>query len=105
METFPGGRYSYGLHSIIRTRKGIPASLGHLQLTTGIQLKNCNLTGNIPESFGDLPKCGNLQLNNNKLSGVVPAAVQAHAKWGATTGWKYETNILPQQDGYGLKLQ
>lgn len=83
----------------------IPASLGHLQLATGIQLKNCNLTGNIPESFGDLPKCGNLQLNNNKLSGVVPAAVQAHAKWGATTGWKYETNILPQQDGYGLKLQ
>lgn len=92
METFPGGRYSYGLHSIIRTRKGIPASLGHLQLATGIQLKNSNLTGN-------------LQLNNNKLSGVVPAAVQAHAKWDATTGWKYETNILPQQDGYGLTLQ
>ena len=83
----------------------IPATLGHLQSATGIQLKNCNLTGNIPESFGDLPKCGNLQLNNNKLSGVVPAAVQAHAKWQATSGWKYESNILPQQEGYGLTLQ
>ena len=82
----------------------IPATIGTLKSATGIQLKNCNLTGNIPASFGGLEKCGNLQLNGNKLSGVVPAEVQAHPKWGATTGWKYETNILPQQEGYGLLL-
>ena len=83
----------------------IPYSMGSLKNATGIQLKECNLTGNIPASFGGLEKCGNLQLNGNKLSGVVPEEVQAHAKWQATTGWKYETNILPQQEGYGLTLE
>ena len=82
----------------------IPASIGSLKKATGIQLKECNLTGNIPASFGGLEKCSNLMLNGNKLSGVVPAEVQAHPKWQATSGWKYETNILPQQDGYGLLL-
>ena len=83
----------------------IPATIGTLKKATGIQLKNCNLTGNIPASFGGLEKCGNLQLNGNKLSGVVPAEVQAHAKWLPDSGWKYEVNILPQQDGYGLTLE
>ena len=83
----------------------IPASIGSLKLATGIQLKECNLTGNIPASFGGLEKCGNLMLNGNKLSGVVPAEVQAHPKWQATSGWKYEVNILPQQEGYGLTLE
>ncbi|MBR3405721.1 MAG: hypothetical protein IKG92_02310 [Bacteroidales bacterium] len=82
----------------------IPATIGTLKSATGIQLKNCNLTGNIPASFGGLEKCGNLQLNGNKLSGVVPAEVQAHPKWLPDSGWKYEVNILPQQDGYGLIL-
>ena len=83
----------------------IPPTMGTLTKATGIQLKECNLTGNIPASFGGLEKCGNLQLNGNKLSGVVPAEVQSHAKWQATTGWKYEVNILPQQEGYGLTLE
>ena len=83
----------------------IPATIGTLKAATGIQLKECNLTGNIPASFAGLEKCGNLQLNGNKLSGVVPAEVQAHPKWQATSGWKYETNILPQQEGYGLTLE
>ena len=83
----------------------IPASIGSLKLATGIQLKDCNLTGNIPASFGGLEKCSNLMLSGNKLSGVVPAEVQAHPKWQATAGWKYETNILPQQEGYGLTLE
>ena len=82
----------------------IPASIGTLKKATGIQLKDCNLTGNIPASFGGLEKCGNLMLSGNKLEGIVPAEVQAHPKWQATTGWKYETNILPQQDGYVLRL-
>jgi Leucine-rich repeat (LRR) protein len=83
----------------------IPASIGTLKKATGIQLKECNLTGNIPASFGGLEKCGNLQLNDNKLSGVVPAEVQAHPKWLVDSGWKYEINILPQQEGYGLTLE
>ena len=83
----------------------IPASIGTLKKATGIQLKECNLTGNIPASFGGLEKCGNLQLNGNKLSGVVPAEVQAHPKWLVDSGWKYEINILPQQEGYGLTLE
>lgn len=83
----------------------IPATIGSLKKATGIQLKECNLTGNIPASFGGLEKCGNLQLNGNKLSGVVPAEVQAHPKWLPDSGWKYEVNILPQQDGYGLTIE
>ena len=83
----------------------LPASIGSLKAATGIQLKECNFTGNIPASYAGLEKCGNLWLNGNKLSGVVPAEVQAHPKWQATTGWKYETNILPQQEGYGLTLE
>ena len=79
--------------------------MGSLKAATGIQLKECNLTGNIPASFGGLTKCGNLQLNGNKLSGVIPAEVQAHPKFLPDSGWKYETNILPQQDGYGLTLE
>lgn len=82
----------------------IPATIGSLKKATGIQMKECNLTGNIPATFGGLEKCGNLQLNGNKLSGEVPAEVIAHPKWLPTSGWKYETNILPQQDGYVLTL-
>ena len=83
----------------------IPSSLGYLPAVKNIYLQNCNLTGNIPASFGNLPStCTTLMLKGNKLSGVVPAVVQAHAKWQATTAWKYNTNILPQQSGYELTL-
>ena len=81
----------------------LPASLGNAKKVTSLQLKNCNFTGNIPESYGNLPTtCNQLFLNGNKLKGVVPAAVQAHANW---TKWKPETNIYPQQEGYGLTLE
>ena len=83
----------------------LPASLGTLKAATSIQLKECNFTGNIPASYGGLEKCTSLTLNDNKLLGVVPAEVQAHPKWQATAGWKYETNILPQQENYGLTLE
>ena len=84
----------------------LPASIGNMKNVTSLQLKNGNFTGNIPESYGNLPStCTQLFLNGNKLQGVVPAAVQAHEKWQATTGWKYETNILPQQEGFGLTLE
>ena len=83
----------------------LPASIGNMKKVTSLQLKNGNFTGNIPESYANLPTtCTQLFLNGNRLSGVVPAAVQAHPKWKAESDWKYEVNILPQQEGYGLTL-
>ena len=80
----------------------LPASLGSLTKLTGIQLQNCSFTGNIPAEWGNLPStCKTLFVSGNKLKGVVPAAVQAHTNW---TAWKPATNILPQQEGYGLTL-
>ena len=80
----------------------LPASLGNLTKLTGIQLQNCSFTGNIPAEWANLPgTCKTLNVSGNKLQGVVPAAVQAHANW---TAWKPATNILPQQEGYGLTL-
>ena len=80
----------------------LPASLGKAKKITSLQLKNCNFTGNIPESYANLPTtCSQLFINGNKLQGVIPASVQAHANW---TKWKPETNILPQQEGFGLTL-
>lgn len=79
------------------------------------QIKPCNTqdkrnlrigrrAGNIPESFGNLPaKCTDLRLSGNKMSGVVPAAVKSHANWATgTKKWNPATNILPQQEGFGL---
>jgi len=84
----------------------LPASIGSLTKVTGIQLQSCNFTGNIPAEWGNLPaNCGTLAVNGNKLQGVVPTAVQNHTKWQATSGWKYETKILPQQPGYGLTTE
>jgi hypothetical protein len=81
----------------------LPASLGKAKKITSLQLKNCNFTGNIPESYANLPTtCNQLFINGNKLQGVIPASVQAHANW---TKWKPETNILPQQEGFGLTLE
>jgi len=78
----------------------LPASLGNAKNVTSLQLKNGNFTGNIPESYANLPTtCKQLFVNGNKLSGVVPAAVKAHANWST---WKPATNILPQQEGFGL---
>ena len=80
----------------------LPASLGNNKTVTSIQLKNGNFTGNIPESYANLPvTCKQLFLNGNKLQGVVPAAVQNHTNW-KNDQWKRATNILPQQEGYGL---
>ena len=84
----------------------LPVSFGNINTTAktlSLQLKNCNFTGNIPESYANLPAvCKQLFVNGNKLSGVIPAAVQAHANWDT---WKPATNILPQQDGYVLRLK
>ena len=75
-----------------------------------IRFDDCNFTGNIPESYANIPArqgtaTTQLWLKGNKLSGVVPAAVQAHENWQPKAAWKYETNILPQQEGFGLTLE
>lgn len=88
----------------------LPESVSRSKTVKTIRFDDCNFTGNIPESYANIPaKQGSsttqLWLKGNKLSGVVPAAVQAHENWQATKAWKYETNILPQQEGYGLTLE
>ena len=81
----------------------LPKTFGAFtKMTTGINIANCNFTGNIPEEWANVGNCTTMKLFGNKLKGVVPAAVQAHTKWSA---WKPATNILPQQDGYGLTLE
>lgn len=82
----------------------LPATMGTLKKATGIQLRDCNITGNIPVSFAGLEKCNQLFLYGNKMSGVVPAEVQNHPNW-VNNKWKVETNILPQQEGYGLTIK
>ena len=88
----------------------LPESISKCAKIKTIRFDSCNFTGNIPESYANIPaKQGStttqLWLKGNKLQGVVPAAVQAHENWKATTGWKYQTNILPQQTNYGLTLK
>ena len=68
-----------------------------------IYLQDCNFEGNIPAEWAGLEKCTNLILKGNKLKGVVPEAVQNHTYWKEDK-WKVNTNILPQQSGYGLTL-
>ena len=84
----------------------LPKTFGAFtKMTTGINMANCNFTGNIPEEWANVGNCTTMKLFGNKLKGVVPATVQAHPKWSASNGWKPATNILPQQDGYGLTLE
>ena len=81
----------------------LPKTFGAFtKMTTGINMANCNFTGNIPEEWANVGNCNTMKLFGNKLKGVVPAAVQAHAKWSA---WKPADNILPQQNDYGLTLE
>ena len=82
----------------------VPEAFGNLSAVTTIRLEDNDITGNIPESFGNLPaKCTDLRLSGNKMSGVVPAAVKSHANWATgTKKWNPATNILPQQEGFGL---
>ena len=82
----------------------VPEAFGNLSAVTTIRLEDNDITGNIPESFGNLPaKCTDLRLKGNKMSGVVPAAVKSHANWATgNKKWNPATNILPQQEGFGL---
>ena len=88
----------------------LPESISNCKTIKTIRFDSCNFTGNVPASYANLPEkqgsaATQLWLKDNKLSGVVPAAVQAHPNWQATKLWKYSTNILPQQSGYGLTLE
>ena len=88
----------------------LPESVSRSTTIKTIRFDDCNFTGNIPESYANIPArqgsaTTQLWLKGNKLSGVVPAAVQAHENWQPKNAWKYETNILPQQEGYGLTLE
>ena len=89
-------------HSTPTIEEPLPASIGRSATVTSIQLYGCNFTGNIPDSWANLPAaCTFLQVYQNKLSGVLPAAFVAHTNY-VNNKWKPATNILPQQEGYGL---
>ncbi len=78
----------------------LPASIGLCQYIRILALKDCNFTGNIPKSYANLPDgCVSLTLSGNRLKGTVPSGVKAHTNWSR---WNPKTNILPQQDGFGL---
>lgn len=80
----------------------LPASIGRSATVTSIQLYGCNFTGNVPESWANLSTaCTFLQVHQNKLSGVLPVAFVQHTNY-VNNKWKPATNILPQQEGYGL---
>ena len=84
----------------------LPASCGRATTTAtnySLRFDGCNFTGNIPESYANLPSaCKQFWAKGNKLSGVVPEGVQKHANWSR---WNAADNILPQQEGYGLRLE
>ncbi len=89
------------LYGIPTLEGPLPASIGNAANLTSIQMKNCNFTGNVPDSWANLPAtCNQVFINGNKLSGTLPAAFVAHPNYSAK--WKAATNILPQQEGYGL---
>ena len=88
---------------------GIPKEIGKLKKLSRINISQTGIGGEIPAELGQCDALlqfmafkTNLWLNGNKLSGVVPAEVQAHVNW---TTWKPDTNILKQQEGYGLTTE
>lgn len=91
------------LHKSPGLTGSLPKSIASCSAFKSLQASECNFDGNIPEEYGNLPATTSMMwVHSNKLKGVVPAAVQAHANW---TKWKPATNILPQQEGYGLTTE
>lgn len=79
------------------------ASVGKTPQLTYLNLSNNNLTGGVPEGFYDQlykwnPSFNKLgfHLNGNKLGGAIPE------KLLTLRNFKYETNLYPQQAGYGF---
>lgn len=84
----------------------VPLSLASMQQTpqlTYINLSNNNLTGGVPDGFYDqlikwnpsFNKSG-FRLNGNKLGGAIPAKILP------IRNFKFDTNLYPQQEGYGF---
>jgi len=89
------------LYGIPTLEGPLPASIGNAAKLTSIQMKNCNFTGNVPDSWANLPAtCNQVFINGNKLSGELPKGFYEHPNYAAK--WKAATNILPQQEGFGL---
>ncbi|MBQ7212903.1 MAG: fimbrillin family protein [Bacteroidales bacterium] len=79
----------------------IPAAVGNLSKLNTLNLSQNNFTGNLPESIASLASLKTLNVAANRLSGTIPEAVTAHGNWSI---WNPETNILAQQEGYGLLM-
>jgi hypothetical protein len=75
----------------------LPAYLGAFVELQTLALDGNNFTGSIPDNLGDLPKLEELWLAQNRLGGVIPASLLANSRWNT-----WESNVCPQQSGYGF---
>ena len=78
----------------------LPAELGNCSTLSYLYLNDNNITGTIPVEIANMNLgYGGLKLNGNKMSGEIPAKVLSSAVWKKLYP---ETNIYPQQEGYGF---
>lgn len=78
----------------------LPAELGDCTTLSYLSLNNNNITGTIPVELTKMNLgYSGLQVKNNRLSGEIPGEVLSSAVWKKLYP---ETNIYPQQDGYGF---
>ena len=78
----------------------LPAELGNCSTLSYFYLSNNNITGTIPVEVAKMNLgYSGLKLNGNRMSGEIPAEVLSSAVWKKLYP---ETNIYPQQEGYGF---
>ena len=79
----------------------IPSAVGNLSKLNTLNLSQNNFTGQLPASIASLASLKTLNVAGNRLTGNVPQALTEHSNWSI---WNPETNILAQQEGYGLQM-
>lgn len=79
----------------------IPELVGNLKKLETFWAHKNNLVGNIPIGFAELPDLRGLILNGNRLNGVVPREIVQLPMWDI---YNIESDLLPQQEGYGLTI-
>lgn len=79
----------------------IPAEWGSLTNLYNLSLNNNNLEGTPPKEIGRLKNLSSLYLSGNRFTGVVPVELTTLQNW---SNFNPSSNILPQQEGYGLTL-
>lgn len=79
----------------------IPAEFEDCESIQNFNVGNNNITGNIPAFVAKMKfSYGGLTLKGNRMSGVIPDEVLDCEGW--KNKWYPDSNILPQQEGYGF---